>query len=55
MPVVSVSSTTDLVAISAQLSTGHSYKSGDVNTLARASTTGIQTSTGRRDFDVVIS
>jgi len=32
--VVSVSSTTDLVAISAQLSTGHSCKSGDVNTLA---------------------
>jgi hypothetical protein len=34
MPVVSVSSTTDLVAISAQLSTGQSCKSGDLNMLA---------------------
>jgi hypothetical protein len=47
-------STTDLVAISAQLSTGHSCKNGDVNTLARASTTGIQTSNWPPRFDAVI-
>ncbi|MNT85343.1 hypothetical protein D3C72_2255020 [compost metagenome] len=33
MPVVSVSSTTDLVAISAQLSIGQSCKNANVNTL----------------------